>query len=336
MFTSALILALGTGQQVDAQEVATRYLRQLQNANAAAGVFSLSLNGAAVGTGEAQFAINREGQFRVSTTGSEEIFDGRYKYVRDIPKMTYQVFDSRSTGFPLFTPFEPIVQSKSIADRTVALFTGTGSPVVTQFEGANSVQMEFGSTKRYLNPSTALPSGFTMSAGGVEYKGVFKQVTLEPRLGNNLVTFSSKPGERQVPVVTNGLPKVGTSLPGGADKSLAGRFSNAILTVVVYTRASQAASNDAMIALGDLARKSRPKLNVIAINSESQPASQFFRGRRIPVSTILDSTGLTQAAGVTQFPTMIVADREGKVVHAEAGGMEGTIKSVLQSNGYTF
>jgi outer membrane lipoprotein-sorting protein len=336
MFTSALILAVGTGQQVDAQEVATRYLRQLQNANAAAGVFSLSLRGGAVGTGEAQFAINREGQFKVSTTGSEEIFDGRYKFVRDIPKMTYQVFDSRSTGFPLFTPFEPIVQSKSIADRTVALFTGTGSPVVTQFEGANSVQMEFGATRRYINPVTALPSGFTMSVGNVEYKGVFKQVTLEPRLGDNTFTFAPKAGERQIPVVTSGLPKVGSYLPGASEKPLAGRFSSAILTVVVYTRASQAASNDAMVALGDLGRTSRPRLNVIAINSESQPASQFFRGRRLPVSTIFDAAGLTQAAGVTQFPTMIVVDREGKVVHAEASGMEGTIKSVLQSNGYTF
>jgi hypothetical protein len=33
---------------------------------------------------------------------------------------------------------------------------------------------------------------------------------------------------------------------------------------------------------------------------------------------------------------MIVVDRDGRIVHAEAAGMEGTLKSVLQSNGYTF
>jgi outer membrane lipoprotein-sorting protein len=336
MLTAALFLALSNGQQVDAQEVANRYLRQLKNASAISGVFSLSLGGAAIGTGEANFAINREGQFRVSTSGSEEIFDGRYKFVRDITKMTYQVFDSRSVGFPLLTPFEPIVQSKSISDRTAPIFTGTGSPVVTDFDGASSVQMAFGDTRRYINPATGLPSGFTLNANGVQYKGVFKQVNLEPRLSNNTFVFEPKPGERQVPVVTPGLAKIGAQLAGANDKPLAGSFSNTILTVVVYTRASQTVSNDAMIALGSLARKSRPRLNVIAINSENQSPSQYFRGRKTPISTITDTANLTQAAGVTQFPTMIVVDRDGRIVHAEAAGMEGTLKSVLQSNGYTF
>lgn len=335
MVTSALFLALSSGQQVDAQEVANRYLRQLQNARAISGVFDLSVSGVSFGSSEAKFEINRDGHFKVVTSSSEELFDGKYKYVRDLSKMTYKVFDIRATGFPLLTTFEPLVQSDSIQSRG-DLFTGTGSPVVTTFEGANSVQMVFGTQRRYLNPVTALPLGYTDTVNGLQYKAVFKQVNLEPRLGARAFEFSPKPGERQVPVVTDGLVKVGSTLPGATSPLLQGRLGNSILTVIVYTRASGASSNDAMNALGNLARRARPKLNVIAINSEAQPAAQYFRGRRTPITTIQDSDNLTQSAGVSQFPTVVVVDREGRVVHAEAAGMEGTLQSVLQSNGYTF
>jgi outer membrane lipoprotein-sorting protein len=334
MLTSTLFLALSNGQQVNAQEVADRYLRQLQNAQAVSGTFKLSVSGAAAGSSEAKFVINREGHFRVSTSSTEELFDGRYKYVRDLNKQTYKVFDTRAIGFPLLTAFEPLVQSPLIQNRT-ELFTGTGSPVASSFEGANSVQMAFGNQRRYINPATALPAGYTESANGIDYKAVFTMVNLEPRPSASAFEFTIKPGERQVPVVTSGLMKVGSVLPSGSESPLGGRFSNSILTVLVFTRASGAASNDAMIGLCNLARQSQPKLNVLAINSETQPAAQYFRGRRTPIPTIQDTTNLTQSAGATQFPTLVVVDREGRVLHAEAAGMEGTIKSFLQSNGYT-
>ncbi len=330
MFTSAVFLALSTGQRVDAQEVANRYLRQLQNANAVSGVYNLSITGGTYGMGDVKFSLNREGQFRAMTSTSEEVFDGKFKYLRDLRRNTYQVFDSRSAGFPLLTCFEPMVQSKNIR-REGDIFTGTGSPVATTFEGTDAVQMAFNNQRRYINPVTALPSGFTETVGGVQYVGIFKQVNLEPRLGQNPFNFTPRAGERQVPVVTDGLVAVGRTLPV---TNLRG-VSNSVLSVLMFVRPSGSASVDAMNGLADLAKRSRPKLNVLAVSTDNQNANQFFRGRRTPITTIQDE-GLARAAGVTQYPTMVVVDRMGRVIHSEAAGMEGTLKSVLQNNGYTF
>ena len=330
MLISAVFLAASTGQRIDAQEVASRYLRQLQNASTVSGVYNLSLSGGAYGSGDVKFSLDREGHFRAMTSNSEEIFDGKYKYVRDLVRNTYKIYDSRAAGFPLLTGFEPLVQSKNI-ERKLDIFNGTGSPVVTTFEGTEAVQMAFGNQRRYINPASALPSGYTETVDGVQYKAVFKQVNLEPRLGPNPFAFTPRAGERQVPVLTSGLIPVGRQLQASKLRGV----SNSILTVLVFVRPSGAASVDAMNGLADLARRSRPKLNVLAVSTDTQNANQFFRGRRTPVTTIQDNE-LARAAGVSQYPTMVVVDRDGRVVHAEAGGLEGTLKSVLQSNGYTF
>ena len=334
MLTSAVFLALQTGQQVDAQEVAARYLRQLQNATTASGVFDLSLSGVTAGQGTVKFAINREGQFRVTTAVNEELFDGRYKYSRDFKAQTYKVFDSRAAGFPLLSAFEPMVQSKNV-QRTLEIFTGTGSPVITNFEGKDAIQMAFGTQRRYINPGTGLPAGYTDTVNGIQYKAAFRQINIDSPLSSDAFVFNHRAGERQVPVVTDGLISVGKTLSIDASSPVASRMNGSILTALVFVRPSNSASADTMNGLADLARRARPKLNVIAISSDNQPAEQYFRGRRTPVPT-LRAPELTSAARVSQFPTIVVIDRNGRVVHAEAGGLEGTIKSALQSNGYTF
>jgi outer membrane lipoprotein-sorting protein len=334
MFFSAIILPLTAIQTIDADVVASRYISLLQNSNTASGVFNVTVTGAMAGQGDVTFAINRDGQFRLTTLVNEELFDGKLKYSRDFNKLTYKVYDSRAAGFPLLTAFEPIVRSKSV-DLRDPLFSGKGSPISTSFDGTPAVEMAYGTQRRYINPATALPSGYTDAVNGVQYRAVFKQVNLDAQLGQNTFSFNPRPGERQVPVITEGLIAAGQTLNLASSNDLSNRVGGSILTVLVFVRPSNAASADAMSGLADLARKSRPKLNVIAVSSDNKTAAQYFRNRRTPVPTIEDAQ-LTRAAGVTQFPTMLILDRNAKVIHAEACGLEGTVRSVLQSNGYTF
>ena len=336
---SSITFAISLVAQTSPVQVAERYRDTLRSAQSISGSYTVVLRKEGIERmGSVAFAVAKNGRSRQTTGVTDEIFDGNMLFTRNYATSTYTVKDKRIFGAPLIPGLEFFIDNSDYKSITQGI--NLNSAVNSTFAGAEAVQILGNSQQVFISPSSSLPLGFVYE-GGPSVTGTFNGLRLNSGVTDADFIFLPKTGERQVPVTTPGLIAVGSKLPTAANQAVRDAIRNMLAdnkhAVLVFASRDSAASLDLMKGIASINRGSNNTARAMAISSANNNIADKFQRSRPFIPVVIDAAtsdlSLATACGVSLYPTVIVVNQAGTVVHAEVGGMEGTLKSFLNNAG---
>lgn len=303
------------------EKIVARCATQLRNAKTLSGTYSLRASGAKAFAGTVNFVLEKDAKIALDGKNSKEVFDGKTHIVADKARKTYTVRDPRTSGIPYQVGFEGFANIKG---SPIMSFLDSKKSDMRTVDGVPVVAVSGNDRIVYISPESALPYGVSMIIDGVRYEMRFSNVVLNPVVSAG--TFDAiVPGDfTQVPYVTSSMIKVGKkamTMENPGQSVLSANIQGSDKHVLLFTN-SNVPSREAVTSLNRFASElddQRVGFTVVAQGGKPSGMDKSNKALKFVNDMALMQNQIANAYGVIQFPSIVVVDRNGTVLHRQVG-----------------
>lgn len=313
-------------------KIVARCASQLRNAKTISGTYTLRTSGAKTFAGTVNFVLEKDSKIMLEGKNTKEVFDGKMHMVADKGKKTFTLRDVRTTGIPYQVGFEgfPIIKNSPVMS-----FLNAKRADLRNVDGQSMVAVTGDDRIVYISPESALPMGASLRMGGIQYEMRFSNVVLNPVVTPE--TFEALlPGDfTQIPFVTPSMIKLGDralSMENAGQPMLTQFIGEKEKQVLIFTN-SNAPSRESVSLMNRFAADlddSRIGFTVIAQNGKPSGMASSNKALKFINDAALGQNQIASAYGVTQFPSVVVVDQSGKVIHRQVGSETDFLLKVIR------
>jgi outer membrane lipoprotein-sorting protein len=318
----------------EAADIVKRCSAILGSAKTIQGSYYLSAEGDRRFFGRVKFHLKKDNMIKLSTTSTDDIFDGKNRYVIDRRAKTFDQRDIRIFGVPYVMGFEAFQVSK---DVSFGAPLSADNAEMVKFDGRDAVKVSDPIRTLYIEKSTQLPLGFQYSDGAVKYTARFFEIKVDQEIPDSAFEVSSTEGLTEVPVVSAGMIKSGTAAPvvdSPAQKVITEMIGSKEAVVLAFLNRTDP-SRELIQNLSAMAGAKKSELGIMAIGN-NRDVNRLYRGKLpfpMMIEQDLSSERLALSYGVTEYPAIIVLDKDGIVQHRQVGGSIALVKKALADLG---
>ena len=343
------------GQNVDPSAVVRASDQLLANARTATGTYRVVRGGR---VGRVDFALEKPNALSLRSAGRVDVFDGREHIISYPGENGYERRDAGTYGVPYLIGFTPFLDLSAPSGTVPSVLPKFDSGRATIFDGRTvvrrSAQVNGETIDVDLDPTTKLPIRWSWNHGGESIVAVFENVVLDGAIPAGTFdvaaltagrTVRPTPEEASLLGIGASAPSLSGSDTDGRRFSLASAMTGKRATVLAFVTAGDARSADALLALGNLARRRdlRDVAIVAAVSSENTADTKLllkntrfggrgFPGRSLEGQVVVDAR---RGFGVVTPLSIVVLDAAGKVRARSIGYDEATLLSALDAKSDT-
>jgi outer membrane lipoprotein-sorting protein len=330
LLTAAMVAPQRADESAD--KIIVRCSTQLRNAKTLSGTYTLRASGTKTFAGTVDFILEKDSKLVLEGKNTKEVFDGKIHLVADKNKKTYNLRDPRTSGIPYQVGFEGFTNIKG---SPVMSFLDPKRSEMRTVDGSKVVAVTGSDRVVYISPESALPFGVSMMIGGTRYEIRFSNVVLNPVVQSGAFE-TVVPGDYTfVPYVSPSMIKVGiaaSQMDNPAQEVVSANIKESEKQVLIFTN-NNVPSRETISTLNRFATDlddQRIGFTVIAQNGKPSGMDRTNKALKFVNDTAMGQNQIATAYGVTQFPSIIVVDRNGKVLHRQVGSETDFLLRVIR------
>jgi outer membrane lipoprotein-sorting protein len=329
--------------RIDVADVLARNDAIMRTSSTLTGSYTMTYEkGAQSSSTTVNFRLAKPDKVAVLNQSADEFFDGKTHFQVNKVAQTFVAKDVRITGAPFVFGVQNFLTEGSYKYSTPGKTSGA---VETSFGGRMVVKRTYddGTPNEYsvmIDPTTALPVGYEYSVGTAKYTALFSKLSLNEVMQSDAFSYVPSRNMKELVCESPDLLKVGSLLPKldtPEAKTLDRILEKKGATVLAFVKPNELASSDMVQTMNEMSKTAPVTLSMVAV-SQKLDIRRYVKNVRI--NTIIDNGALTKLAGaygVTQYPTIFVADPSGKIIFRQVGLASTTkFSEALSKLGFNF